>query len=587
MSSNYKKKKILLMMLFLLFSSYLSTVYAQFNPRNITVGVLAFRGLDAAKKRWEPTIQYLNQQLPEYHFNLIPKNLSTLNDLIKDQDIDFILTNTGHYVLLESLYGVTRIATLRNLRQGKALDNFGSVIFTRAERTDINELGDFVGKSFMGVNKNGFGGFQIAWREFKRAGVDPFSDFSSLSYSGFPQSNIAFAVLEGKVDGGTMRTDSLEKMAKKGKIKLDDFKIINARKVAGFPFLLSSELYPEWPFSRAQHVPLEVAKKVVIALLQIQRNSDVARQGNYAEWTVPSDYQPVHELMKDLKIGSYAEDDKFNLKSLIKTYWLELVTLSIALVVILYLLFIINRRNKALKNSQAVSKSKFNFLANAVRETHSLLTSLITYGKKIDQAEESSNQSTTLHKMLETTDNISNLFHDIQDFSMIEAGNMNLEKTNFNLTEVLDEINKDFSIKLTDHKINLTTAVEGNVPGLLVGDPERLSYIIESILSIAVKFSHDANISLNVKLLKQTADKVDLRFDINDNGMVLNQGQIDMLFNAFVHANILNVKNYGSACLGLYISKKFIELMDGKTWVEKGTGEQRKFGFSCQFQTSK
>lgn len=587
MPATYKIKNLSFVMLFILCSGLFSSAYAAFNPKNISVGVLAFRGQDVAKKRWGPTIQYLNEQLPEYHFNLVPKNLNTLSSLVKNKDIDFILTNTGHYVLLESLYGITRIATLRNLRQGKALDSFGSVIFTRSDRSDINKLSDFTGKSFMGVNKKGFGGFQIAWREFKRAGIDPFSDFSSLSYSGFPQSNIVYAVLEGKVDGGTMRTDSLERLAAKRKINLDEIKIINAKNVEGFPFLLSSELYPEWPFSTAQYVPLEVAKKVAIALFQIQSTSDVARQGNYSEWTVASDYQPVHELMKELKIGSYAEKNQLNFKTILNIYWLEIITLSIAILLIAYLLFLLKRRKTALFNQQEMTKSKFKFLANVLKETHTVLDSLVNYGHKIDPDKASSSQGHIISRMIDSSANISTFFNNIQEFSLIEASNVELIRAKFNLTDILEEIRNSVSDNLKDKKITLTMVINKDVPNMLVGDSERLKQILQNILKIAIKFSHEATVSLNVELSGSSSDKVQLKFNITDSHMVINQAQIDMLFNSFVHADTLNLQNYGSSCLSLYVSKKFIELMNGKTWVENGDNEQRVFGFSCQFKPSK
>ncbi len=587
MPVSYKIKASSLVVLFILCSCLFSTVYAAFNPKNISVGVLAFRGQDVAKKRWGPTIQYLNEQLPEYHFNLVPKDLKTLNSLVKDQDLDFILTNTGHYVLLESLYGITRIATLRNLRQGKALDSFGSVIFTRANRTDINKLSDFTGKSFMGVNKNGFGGFQIAWREFKQAGIDPFSDFSSLSFSGFPQSNIVHAVLEGRVDGGTMRTDSLERLAAKRKINIDDIKIINAKSAKGFPFLLSSELYPEWPFSTAQHVPLEVAKKVAIALFQIKSTSDVARQGNYSEWTVPSDYQPVHELMRELKIGSYAEKNQFDFNTIINTYWLEILTLGIAIVIIAYLVFLLRRRNTALLHQQEMTKSKFKFLANVLKETHTVLDSLVNYGNKIDPDKAPASQGHIISRMLDSSANISTFFNNIQEFSLIESDRVEFEKAKFNLIDILEEIRSSVADNLQDKKITLSMTVNDDVPNMLVGDSERLKQIIQNILKIAIKFSHEASVSLDVESLKSSAGKVQLKFNITDSHMVINQGQIDMLFNSFVHADTLNIQNYGSACLSLYVSKKFIELMGGNTWVENGADEQRVFSFSCQFKPSK
>lgn len=582
MSFINRKKIIILTIIVLLVGCYSSAIYAaDFDPRNINVGVLAFRGNDAAKKRWGPTIKYLNEQIPEYRFNLVPKNLDQLNDLTKNEDIDFILTNTGHYVLLESLYGVTRIATLRNLRQGKALDNFGSVIFTRSDRTDINELADFSGKSFMGVKKNGFGGFQIAWLEFKRAGIDPFSDFSSLSFSGFPQDSIAFAVIEGRVDGGTMRTDSLEKMAASGKIKLSDLKLINARQVEGFPFLLSSQLYPEWPFAMAPHVPLEIAKKVIIALLQIKSDSKVAKLGHYSEWTVPSDYQPVHELMKELKIGAYSEPDEFDIAVFINQKWQELLVLLIVTIVFISLLFMMSRRNRVLANAQEVTKGKFSFLANSASETQRVIDSLVMQGKELES--EHASHENFLHKMLESSSKTSRFFRDIHDFSQVESGEIALVKTKFNLLDILQNVKNMLAEQLSEKKIILNITKGDKVPGVMLGDPERLGQIIFNVIKTAMKFSHQGTIDLSVDLISSSSGKLFLKFEISDANMLLNQGQIDMLFNSFVQNDALSKQNYGGSTLRLYVSKKYIELMGGETWVEKEKGTGVKLCFNSKF----
>lgn len=76
----------------------------------------------------------------------------------------------------------------------------------------------------MGVKKTAFGGFQMAWLELKNEGIDPFNDFSSLQFSGFPQDKIVYAVLNGKVDAGTVRTTTLERMAAEGLIDFNEFK---------------------------------------------------------------------------------------------------------------------------------------------------------------------------------------------------------------------------------------------------------------------------------------------------------------------------------------------------------------------------
>lgn len=286
----------------------------------VRIGVLAFRGGEDALKRWSPTADYLTAAIPGTRFEVVPLAPEDLNAAVEKGALSFVLTNTGNYVDLEARYGISRIATLLTPARIEAGSVFGAVIFTRADRADITTLKDLKGKSFMAVQPEGFGGFQMAWRELKRHGLDPFKDFKPLTFSGFPQDTIAFAVLRGEVDAGTFRTETLESMAAEGKIRLKDFRVLNPQSHAGFPFLASTRLYPEWPFAKLKTTPSALAQAVAVALLQMPEDAIAARAGGYRGWTVPLDYTPVHELYRELRLGPYQELGEITIADLAKQY---------------------------------------------------------------------------------------------------------------------------------------------------------------------------------------------------------------------------------------------------------------------------
>jgi len=298
----------------------ISPLYAKASGE-INIGVLAHRGEARAVQMWLPTVQYLEKQIKDYKFNLLPLSLEQMNQAVKTDRLDFILTNTGNYVNLEASYGITRIATLKNMRQENSYTSFGAVIFVRADRDDIMTLSDLKGKSFAAVSKKAFGGFQMAWREFKHVDINPFTDFSKLEFAGFPQDNIVKSVRDGKYDAGTVRTDTLERMAQRGEIDPQDFRILNKQETPGFPFLHSTMLYPEWPFARSRKTADNFATRVVVALLSLRPDDAASVAGLNAGWTVPLSYQGVHEMFKELKIGVYAVTAKVSLMQVIKQYW--------------------------------------------------------------------------------------------------------------------------------------------------------------------------------------------------------------------------------------------------------------------------
>jgi two-component system sensor histidine kinase TtrS len=310
----------------------------------VNVGVLAHRGVDACTDMWSPTIHYLTEKIPGKAFQLQPLDLDGMADAIRQRKVDFILTNPGNYVVLERRYSITRIATLRNLRHGNPYTQFGAVILVRADRDDLRSLADLKNRSFGAVDKAAFGGFQMAWRELKDAGINPFRDLSDIRFLGFPQDNIVLSVRDGKIDAGTVRTNILERMAAEGQIELEDFRILNRQISEHFPFYLSSRLYPEWAFAKTRSTPDALAEAVAIVLMNMVENHPAAIAGNYAGWTVPLNYQPVHELFMDLEIGPYQKPQDISLIGLMKKYWYWLVPVLVVIMLSIFHNILVNRQ---------------------------------------------------------------------------------------------------------------------------------------------------------------------------------------------------------------------------------------------------
>lgn len=283
-------------LLSLLLISLSQTVFSA--DQLIKIGVRAHSGVEKAIEKWQPTAQYLSDTISGYRFEIVPHlTLNEINDAVFEKNDQFILTNPSSYVELEVKYGASRIGTLKNKRGQNAYTRFGSVIFTRSDRSDINTLKDIKHKSFMAVSPKAFGGWRVAWFEFLQNGIDPHKDFSKIEY-GKLQQNVVHAVERGLIDAGTVRTDMLERMSQAGEINLKDFKIINPKLVGDFAFQLSTRLYPEWPFATLRHTPNDLAQKVAIALLTIEKKHPAAVAGKYEGWTVPLDYSTVHTLLK-------------------------------------------------------------------------------------------------------------------------------------------------------------------------------------------------------------------------------------------------------------------------------------------------
>jgi diguanylate cyclase (GGDEF)-like protein/PAS domain S-box-containing protein len=319
--------------------------------KEIRIGVLSFRPLEQTRQQWQATADHLNASIAGgYHVTMEPMFFPELDKAIDDGKFDFVLTNPEHYVSLRTEHGLAAIATLMPLAGGHPVDSFGGVIFTRSERTDINELPDLRGKVVSSVAQQSFGSYLIErWTLFERGIL--IGEMKKVNFTGMPQDNVVQEVLAGKADVGFVRTGVIEGMVSEGKLKLDDIKVINQQPKEVFPQLLSTELYPEWAFSAMPSVPERVIKSLSLALLNIDPEDKAAKMGKYYGFTPPGNYAPVEAVMLRLKMNP-DRSEQFDLRDVLKKYVLELISVGVLLILgMIGAALYLARNNRELRNS--------------------------------------------------------------------------------------------------------------------------------------------------------------------------------------------------------------------------------------------
>lgn len=292
-------KKIGMMCLALLASA----MFVAAAQAEIKIGILALRGAPKVMEEWTAMGEYLTDKMGE-QVTIMPLEFAAIEPMIKSGKIDFMLANSAFYVEMEKLYGAKAIAMQINSAGGKPVKEFGGVIFARKD-SPINTLSDLKGKKFMVVKASSFGGGQMAMRLLLQNGIDYKKDFAEFKEGG-KHDNVVLAVKNGAMDAGTVRSDVLEAMAKEGKISMAEFKIINQVKDS-FPFVHSTELYPEWPMAAAKHVEGGKVKKLAEALIAVKSDSDAAKKAGILGWAPPADFKSVRECLKALKYGAFAK----------------------------------------------------------------------------------------------------------------------------------------------------------------------------------------------------------------------------------------------------------------------------------------
>jgi phosphate/phosphite/phosphonate ABC transporter binding protein len=286
----------------------------------IHIGVLANQGKDECFSVWDPTAAYLKKSISGYNVQIVCLDFDEVEGAVRDRHVDFTITNPQIYVNLEYSYGSSRISTLKNRLSPKSRTRMGGVLFYRSDRTDIKSIADLKGKKFMAVDENSFGGWIVSWRYLKNRGIDPRHDFKELLFGGRHDA-VVLSVLNGSVDAGCVRTDVLERMAWEQRIALRDLVIFPAENSEpDFDMLRTTRLYPEWPMAKARHTDEELAKNVAMAMMRMPEESLAARFSRIKGWTIPLDYNEVHDCLRELKVAPYVDFGRITLGRLYQQY---------------------------------------------------------------------------------------------------------------------------------------------------------------------------------------------------------------------------------------------------------------------------
>ncbi len=333
---------------------------AQNDMAELRIGVLAKRGTEIAYQRWNDTAAYLGEQLPGYRFRITPLSFEQIEPAIRDKKIDFLLTNSGIFVNLSFHHDLTAIATLKRKIFSEGFTRFGGVVFTRSDNREINSFSDLVGRRFAAVDIDSLGGWVMAQREFATDDIDP-EEFASLSFLGTHDA-VVHAVLKGEVDGGTVRTDTLERMAMEGRIDLLDIKTLRGSvvndplhmsEISHFPFMISTRLYPEWPFAVLGHVSNRQAEDVAAALIGMPVDAPAAVASKVIGWTIPRNYRDVELAYSELKKGVFAELAGYTFSDVFWRYWHYFLTVFFVVTVMVVATIYIVTLNRKLRKSQS------------------------------------------------------------------------------------------------------------------------------------------------------------------------------------------------------------------------------------------
>jgi two-component system CheB/CheR fusion protein len=242
---------------------------------------------------------------------------------------------------------------------------------------------------------------------------------------------------------------------------------------------------------------------------------------------------------------------------------------------------------EAKTSAENAAKSRKQFLSNMSHEIRTPLNSLIGFTNILSKTKLGNEQKEFVEAIKTSGKSLSMLINDILDLAKVDAGKMTFETQPFEIGKSIASILHTFEMKLKEKNLELIEEYDNKIPSILLGDSLRLNQILLNLIGNAVKFTHTGNIKLSVKLQKETAENVMLKFVISDTGIGIADNKLKSIFNIFEQAEQNSSTSYGGTGLGLAIAKQLVEGQGGNISVKSKLSAGSIFTFVLPFGKTK
>lgn len=294
--------------------------------------------------------------------------------------------------------------------------------------------------------------------------------------------------------------------------------------------------------------------------------------------------------------GEYFSEDKISFKGIEKHLLVGkfIISLNSNDPVLLGYSLDITERKKMEENMESAKKqleesilAKERFISIMSHEIRTPMNAVVGITNLLLQQVKDNEQKEYFNALKISSENLLKILNNVLDLSKIDSGKVSFEEIDFNLRSHIRKVKELFAFKAAEKNLKVKIDIDYDIPEIVKGDPHRLSQVLVNLLSNALKFTEEGDITMGVRMLDEDEEKVHLMFSVEDTGIGIPEDKLQSVFESFTQADSDITRKYGGTGLGLTITKKLIELQGGRIGVESTLGKGSKFMFDLYFPKSK